>query len=170
MKTAINSFLIIKQVYLPAIEGYVPQEVVSTFRSFLEFFYIARRDTIMEPTISELRDALERFHTYHVIFEDVGIRPDGFALPRQHSLIHYPTSIRAFGALNGVCSSLTESKHIVAVKKPWRRSSRYEALGQMLLINQRLDKLAASYVDFANRGMMDGTCLSEALKLIGKPY
>jgi hypothetical protein len=46
------------------------------------------------------------------------------------------------------------------VKEPWRRSSRFEALSQMLLTNQRLDKLAAARVDFANRGMLKGTCLS----------
>jgi len=44
--------------------------------------------------------------------------------------------------------------HITAVKKPWRRSSRFEALGQMLLTNQRLDKLAATKADFISRGML----------------
>ena len=42
-----------------------------------------------------------------------------------------------------------------------------KALGQMLLTNQRLDKLAAAQVDFTVRGMLEGTCLSEALKTIG---
>jgi len=37
------------------------------------------------------------------------------------------------------------------------------ALSQMLLTNQRLDKLAAARVDFANRGMLEGTCLSSIL-------
>ena len=37
----------------------------------------------------------------------------------------------------------------------------------MLLTNQRLDKLAASYVDFENRGMLEGTCLLDALNVIG---
>jgi hypothetical protein len=77
--------------------------------------------------------------------------------------------LHAYGAPNGLCSSITESKHITAVKKPWRWSSHYKALGQMLLINQRLDKLAATHVDFANQGMLDGTCLSKELKLIGVP-
>ncbi|EGO21962.1 hypothetical protein SERLADRAFT_441174 [Serpula lacrymans var. lacrymans S7.9] len=65
-----------------------------------------------------------------------------------------------FGAPNGLCSSITESKHIKAVKEPWRRSNRYNALGQMLLTNQRLDKLAASQVDFIERGMLSGNILS----------
>jgi len=72
--------------------------------------------------------------------------------------------IHAFGAPNGLCSSITESKHIKAVKEPWRRSSRFEALSQMLLTNQRLDKLAATRVDFADRGMLQGTCLSAVLE------
>jgi hypothetical protein len=116
----------------------------------------------------QLQDALARFHQYRAIFEDVGIRPNGFALPRQHSLNHYFALIRAFGAPNGLCSSITESKHIVAIKEPWRRSSRHKALGQVLLTNQRLDKLAAARVYFTNLGMLEGTCLSDALKLIGE--
>ncbi|KAG0699342.1 hypothetical protein DFH29DRAFT_1002037 [Suillus ampliporus] len=76
---------------------------------------------------------------------------------------HYVSLIRQFGAPNGLCSSITKSKHIKAVKEPWRWSSRYEALGQMLLINQRLDKLAASCVDFRTHGMLSGTCLSSIL-------
>jgi hypothetical protein len=75
-------------------------------------------------------------------------------LPRQHSLKHYCLLIQLFGAPNGLCSSITESKHIKAVKEPWRCSSRNEPLGQMLLTNQRLDKLAAAHADFQARGML----------------
>jgi hypothetical protein len=76
-----------------------------------------------------------------------------------HSPI-YPKLIRAFGAPNGLCSSITESKHIKAVKEPWRRSSRFNPLNQILLTNQRLDKLAASRADFAKRDMLDDTILT----------
>jgi hypothetical protein len=155
-------------VYLPAIETYVPRGVLRVFRAFLEFCYIARHNLITEQTLGELQDALTRFHHYRVIFEELGIRPDGFALPRQHSMTHYFTLIRYFGAPNGLCSSITESKHIAAIKKPWRRSNRYNALGQMLLTNQRLDKLAAAHIDFTDRRMLDGTCPADALKVIGE--
>jgi hypothetical protein len=92
-----------------------------------------------------------------------GVRTDGFNLPR----LHYLQLIRAFGAPNGLCSSITESKHIKAVKEPWRRSNRFNALSQMLLTNQRLDKLAAARVDFAHRGMLQGTSLDWALSRLG---
>jgi hypothetical protein len=157
-------------VYLPAIEGYVPADILRTFRALMEFCYIARHDIINEDTLAQLTDALARFQHHRTVFEDLGIRTEGFALPRQHSLVHYPALIRSFGAPNGLCSSITESMHIIKIKKPYRRSSRYKALGQMLLTNQRLDKLAATFVDFADRRMLEGTCLSDALKLIGMSF
>jgi hypothetical protein len=81
----------------------------------------------------------------------------GFSLPRQHALVHYSRLIQEFGAPNGLCSSITESRHITAVKRPWRRSNRFNALGQMLLTNQRLDKLGLARVDFVARGMLPTT-------------
>ncbi|KAJ7113623.1 hypothetical protein C8R44DRAFT_741205 [Mycena epipterygia] len=69
------------------------------------------------------------------------------------------TVTNMFGAPNGLCSSITESKHIKAVKKPYRRSNRNKPLSQILLANQRLDKLAAARVDFTARGMMSGAFL-----------
>jgi hypothetical protein len=144
------------QVYLPAIEGHVPDEMVQAVRSFLEFCYIVRNDILDTNSLSALDDALRQFHDHREIFRTSGVRPDGFNLPRQHSLSHYSKLIRAYGAPNGLCSSITESKNIKAVKEPWRRSNRFEALGQMLLINQRLDKLAAARVDFTDRGMLQG--------------
>jgi hypothetical protein len=151
--------LMFLQVYLPAIEGHVPTEAVRCLRAFLEFCYIARRNVHNKKSLTDLDDALQRFHHYRTIFEHTGVRPDGFSLPRQHAMTHYLTRIRAFGGPNGLCSSITESKHIKAVKEPWRRSNRFEALSQMLLTNQRLDKLAALRVDFTRRGMLHGTCL-----------
>ena len=71
--------------------------------------------------------------------------------------------IQAFGAPNGLCLSITE-----AVKKPYRQSSHYQALGQMLLINQCLNKLTASWVNFQRHGMLKGTCLSNVLWLVCK--
>ena len=154
------------KVYIPAIEGHVPPEILKTFRAFLEFCYIARRNVHNAQTLTALRDALEQFHHWRNVFMEAGVRT-GFSLPRQHSMVHYFQLIIMFGAPNGLCSSITESKHIPVVKEPWRRSSRNEALGQMLLINQRLDKLAAARIHYTDQGMLDGTCLMDALHNLG---
>ncbi|KAG1834004.1 hypothetical protein DFJ58DRAFT_719386 [Suillus subalutaceus] len=116
------------KVYLAAIEGHVPQDVMRTFSAFLEFCYIVRREALTEDDLIQLQDALDRFHKYREIFKATGV-----------------------------------SKHIKAVKEPWRRSSRSNALGQMLLTNQHLDKLAAAHADFEAHGMLRGSCLSNAL-------
>ena len=148
-----------------ALEGYLPTDVTKTFSAFLDFCYIARQSVLTEDSLNALDAALDRFHHYREVFRIPGVRPNGFSLPRQHSLKHYRRHIENFGAPNGLCSSITESKHITAVKKPWRQSNRYEALKQMLIINTRNDKLAAARVDFTSRGMLHGTCLGEALRL-----
>jgi hypothetical protein len=141
------------QVYLPAISGHVPAQMVRAISSFMEFCYLVRRNFINEDDIIAINNAVAKFHVERSIFDNV--RQRGYSLPRQHSLVHYTFLIQEFGAPNGLCSSITESKHIKAVKEPWRRSSHYEALGQMLVTNQRLDKLAAARVDFQARGMLD---------------
>ncbi|KAG2096718.1 uncharacterized protein F5147DRAFT_747545 [Suillus discolor] len=146
------------KVFLPAIEGHVPQDMVRAFRALLEFCYLVRCNVVTEDTLTQIQDALRRFHHYHKIFDIV---VPTFSLPRQHSMTYYVDMIRLFGAPNGLCSSITESKHIKAVKEPWRWSSRHNALGQMLVTNQRLDKLAVSHVDFDARGMLTGTILSK---------
>ena len=141
--------------------------MLCAIRAFLEFCYIARHDIITEKTLVELEDALSRFREYRVVFQEEGIRGKGFSLPRQHATNHYPAMIRLFGAPNGLCSSITESKHIKAVKEPWRRSNRHKPLKQILLTNQRLNKLAAARIDFTQRGMLEQSKLDSSLKSIG---
>ncbi|KAI6014382.1 hypothetical protein PISMIDRAFT_121352 [Pisolithus microcarpus 441] len=119
-------------VYLPAIEAHIPQDIVQTFHTFLELCYIIQQNVITDDTLSNLKNALEHFHHYCEIFWDVGVWMGGFSLPCQHSLVHYEALICLFGAPNGLCMSITKSKHITAVKKPWWQSSKYRALSHIL--------------------------------------
>ena len=130
----------------------MPPQIVRAISSFIEFCYLVRRSVLDDNDLEAIDAAVADFHRDRVAFDE--IRPDGYSLPRQHSLVHYRFLIQEFGAPNGLCSSITESKHIKAVKEPWRRSSRFEALGQMLVTNQRLDKLAAARINFRARGML----------------
>jgi hypothetical protein len=123
---------------------------------------------MMEIDIEASREILERFYRCRKVFLDEGVL-EGLSLPRQHAMSHYIRMIRLFGAPNGLCSSITESKRIKAVKEPWRRTNRYGARLQMLLIIQRLDKLAAMRVGFTERGVLEPTKLQEAPRMIGKP-
>jgi hypothetical protein len=130
---------------------------------FLEFCYIAWWDVINTESLRALKEALSCFRHHHVIFERCGVHTEGFNLPRQHFLIHYPTLIQTFGGPNDLCSSVTEPKHIKAVKQPWRCSNCYKALGQMLLTNEKLDKIATCHAKFTSCGMLDDASISGRL-------
>jgi hypothetical protein len=148
-----TSILYYFQVYLPAVHGYLPPTMVQVIAAFLDFCYLVRKSVLDEDDLQRVEDAVNRFHQKRMIFVEEGVR-DGFGLPRQHSLCHYRNLIMEFGAPNGLCSSITESRHITAVKEPYRRSNKFNALSQMILTNQRLDKIAASRVHFDARGQM----------------
>ena len=98
----IRSWLLINvsQVYLPAIEGFVPKDVICTFRAFLEFCYLVRRNVVTEQALIEVEDALQHFHHFREVFQNSGV-VESFSLPQQHSMKHYPYLIRQFGAPNG---------------------------------------------------------------------
>jgi hypothetical protein len=145
-------------VWVPALEGFVPQDIIRCFNAYLDFCYIARSTIFTQPTLDRLDGALNRFREYRQVFQHIGIRdptPAGFSLPRQHAMAHYRQHIENFGAPNGLCSSITESKHISAVKRPWRRSSRYNAIHQIMRTNCRAEKLTAARAHFTSHGMLD---------------
>jgi hypothetical protein len=131
----------------------------------MEFCYLVRRNAITTPDIERLKETYQRFLQVRNVFIESGVRID-ISLPRQHALSHYIDSISLFGSPNGLCSSITESKHIKAVKEPWRRSSRYRALQQMLNTLMRLDKLAALRRVFAKQGMMTGSTSTYMAKMV----
>ena len=129
-------------------------EVVRAFNAFLEFCYIARRSVLTEDDLDKLKDALAHFHYYRSVFVTDGVREKGISLPRQHALVHYHALIRLFGAPNGLCTSLSESKHKDSTKAVYRRSNRNNPLGQMLVANTRIDNLSAARGNYTNRGML----------------
>ncbi len=144
----------VSQVYLPAIVGYVPEEMVMCLSAFLNACYIACCQDIGNNMLNDFEATLGRFWELHEVFCTLGVRPTGFSLPRQHSLVHYCRLVEDFGAPGGLCSSITESRHITAVKKPWRRSNHFDAIGQMLRTKQHLDKISAMHSEFIELSML----------------
>jgi len=92
--------------------------------------------------INQIQYELDHLHQLHKVFIEVGVQAN-ISLPQQHALLHYMTGIMNFESPNGLCSSITKSKHIVAVKNPWQCSSHYKALAQMVCTINWFDKLAA---------------------------
>ncbi|KAH7904691.1 hypothetical protein BJ138DRAFT_1236212 [Hygrophoropsis aurantiaca] len=139
-----NDSKALMKVWLPALVGYVPDKMIKCISALLEFCYLARRSAHDTPCLDAMAEALQRFHHYRVVFEK-----------------------KLFGSPNGLCSSITELRHITAVKRPWRRSNRNKPLDQMICTNTRLSKLAAARVKFGRRGMLSGDVVSHALQTVG---
>ncbi|THH16385.1 hypothetical protein EUX98_g9309 [Antrodiella citrinella] len=58
------------KVYIPAITGLVPDQMVKTFSSFLEFCYLARRSVLTDKSLKQLDAAITSFHEHRKIFVD----------------------------------------------------------------------------------------------------
>ena len=122
----------------------------------MDLCYIFQRNIITASALATAEALLKRFHELRQVFITKGVRKS-ISLSRQHALPHYLTSITLFGSPNGLCSSITESKHIKAVKEPWHRSSRFRALIQMLQTITRLEKLAALRRRFLRERLLCGS-------------
>lgn len=139
--------------------------MVQCLSTFLEACFIVRQNAISAPILEKFKDCVDKFHELRNIFIILGVR-SSISLPRQHALAHYYYSIQLFGSPNGLCSSITESKHIKAVKEPWRRSSHYKALSQMLTVLTRMEKMSTLHRRFAEHGMMAGTTSSYMASIV----
>jgi hypothetical protein len=138
--------------------------MVRSIAAFMDTCYIAHQNAIDSPSLERLWDAVETFHQLHSVFIENGVHT-AISRPCQHALKHFYHAIHLFGSPNGLCSSITKSKHIEKVKKPWRRSSRYQALTQMLRMLQRMDKMSALHQCFEGSGMLNRFCFGVSSKL-----
>jgi hypothetical protein len=147
---------------LPAIVGYVPDQMVQAIAAFMDFCYLVRQSSLNEADLAAIDEAAIRFKRDCVVFTDLGVYTgDEISIPRIHAMQHYRQLIEDYGAPNGLCSSITESKHIRAVKIPWRTSNKNNALSQMLLSNQCLNKLIQFRAAHLANGLLDAPLLPE---------
>ncbi|KAJ7206426.1 hypothetical protein C8J57DRAFT_1441213 [Mycena rebaudengoi] len=138
------------KIYLGAVAGSLPSDMIKCLSAFMDFCYLIRQNSISSDDLGRIQAALDRFHQYRDIFIQTGrtsrittYMPNNIniSLPCQHSLVHYIRFIQLFGSPNGLCSSITESKHIKAVKEPWHRSSHFNVLPQMLVTDPVLTSI-----------------------------
>ncbi|KAI9430611.1 hypothetical protein H4582DRAFT_2113755 [Lactarius indigo] len=159
--TGDNSKALMK-VFLAAIAGYVPSAMVRCIAAFMDACYIACRNAINSTFLEHLQDSVETLHQLRTVFIEVGVRTS-LSLPCQHALKHFHRAIHLFGSPKGLCSSITESKHIRVVKEPWQRSNRYHALAQMLKTNSCMDKMAILRQRLEDSGVLRGLAFPSEL-------
>jgi hypothetical protein len=65
--------LLYMQIYISAIKGYVPTDIICAFHVFMDFCYLVQHATIDEKTLDDIDDALHHFYHYHSIFQTTGV-------------------------------------------------------------------------------------------------
>ncbi|KAG8215161.1 hypothetical protein J3R82DRAFT_8663 [Butyriboletus roseoflavus] len=105
------------KVYLSAIKGHVPSNMIQAIYAFFKVCYIAQCNIIYKKSLHDLRHALNHFHQYCEIFYEVSVH-NNFSHPHQHSLTHYESLIQLFSTSNvylscgiyGICSWTVEGR------------------------------------------------------------
>ena len=133
--------------------------MVQCLATFMDACYMAHHNVITGPALQHFQSCVKKFHALWNIFIESGVQTS-ISLPCQHALNHYFYAIQLFGSPSGLCSSIAESKHIKTVKEPWRQSSRYHALIQMLWTLVWIDKMEALWRKLTKMGMLAGTTSS----------
>ncbi|KAF8257099.1 hypothetical protein EI94DRAFT_1774628 [Lactarius quietus] len=100
------------KVFLTAITGYLPSMMVCSIAAFMDAYM---------------------YHKLPSVFIQAGVH-NTLSLPCQHTLMHFYHAIHLFRSPNGLCSSITKSKHIETAKDTWKRTSQYYTIYQMLRI------------------------------------
>ena len=148
----------------------MPVTMVKALQAFLDFCYIVQCNVHDTQSLKVLEYSLDHYHQYCEILMTSGVHPNSFNLPCSHAAVHYVHLIWTFGAPNGLCSFITESKHIDVVKELWWWSRHWEMLKEMLTTNSHNDKLAAACVDFGSHGMLEGTVLQDTLHQLSESH
>ena len=128
------------RVLLGCLVGKVPNDVLTCYRSLLDFLYLAQYPSHDDESLQYMEEALSLFHDHKDIFVTLGIR-DHFNIPKFHSLLHYVESIKSYGMTDNYNTELFERLHIDLAKEGWRASNTRNVFPQMIKWLERQEKI-----------------------------
>ena len=137
---------------LPTPDGWDPSRIVRAVRALMDFLFVSQYQSQSSDTIQQLENCLSIFHDNKEVFIDLGVR-DHFNIPKLHSLSHYASSIRLFGATDNYNTEQTERLHIDFTKDAYRASNRRDEYFQMTKWLERQEKvqLRVAIINWGNR-------------------
>lgn len=115
--------------------------MVLTFYHFVNFYYLVTGDSANEEILGIAMRELHAFRENVVVFENYS--KSGFEFPKMHAMMHYVGAIREAGNVANTNTEVTEARHIIDAKDPYRSSSRVNAALQMLRAVARRTSLHA---------------------------
>jgi hypothetical protein len=159
------------KILLGCLIGSIPTHAAEAITSLLDFIYIAQYPAHNSTTLGYLSDALKRFHENRHFFEEAQIR-EHFNIPKFHSLLHYPESIKEIGTTDNYNTELFERLHIDFAKHGWRASNKRDEFPQMIRWLSRQEKVDSFRIHLQHTGhhtpMNIQTSSARQLKSIAK--
>ena len=129
------------RILLGCLVGKVEGNLLSAFRSLLDFLYLAQYKAHDDDTLEYLENALKNWHDHKHLVIEMGLHPD-LNIPKFHSLLHYVQSIRLFGTTDNYNTESYERFHIDFAKEGWRASNKRDAFPQMIKWLSRREKIS----------------------------
>ncbi|CCO33248.1 hypothetical protein RSOLAG1IB_12037 [Rhizoctonia solani AG-1 IB] len=120
-----------EKVFVGAVAGLVPDNVMPAVCALLDFIYYAQLPSHTNTTISWLKRSLQTFHEHKDAFIRHGAR-EHFNINKLHSMMHYATAIRKLGALDGYNTEGPERLHIDFAKRAYRAINQNNFIVQMV--------------------------------------
>ena len=133
-----NEYKNMEKIFLGVIAGAVDERVIRVVRAVVDFISYARFEVHTESSLEKMDRAWSTIHENKKIFLDLGIRK-GFNIPKFHSIIHYVSSIRSHGTLDGYNTESPERLHIDFAKVPFRAGNKKDYTAQMATWMSRHD-------------------------------
>ena len=139
-----------ERVFLGVLTGASDPASVRAVRAVLDFIYYAHFYAHSDDSLSLLEAAWVTFHENKYIFIDEGIR-EHYNIPKLHSALHYPLSIRKVGTTDGYNTENTERLHIDYAKRGYAASNKKEYIKQMTVWLRRQEAVSRfhSYLAWA---------------------
>jgi hypothetical protein len=134
-------FLLGLVVNIALADGVSNARLIRCVRALLDFLYLAQYPIHTDETLMLLEDALSRFHANKEIFVELGIRPDGFKLPKLHFASHYVEFIKLYGTTDNFNTEYTERLHIDLAKDAYAATNFKDEFHQMTLWLERKEKI-----------------------------
>ncbi|KAG1866354.1 hypothetical protein C8R48DRAFT_747586 [Suillus tomentosus] len=119
--------------------GKVPRDVIISYRSLLDFIYLAQYPSHDDDTLAYMEKTLKDFHHHKNILFNLGVR-EHLDIPKIHSLLHYVDSITWFGTTDNYNTEMMKHFHIDFCKEGWYASNHRNEMPQMISWLSRREK------------------------------
>ncbi|KAG9086960.1 hypothetical protein FS749_003261 [Ceratobasidium sp. UAMH 11750] len=120
-------------------------KVVAAGRALLNFMYLAHSSLLTDSELADMDEVLCTFHQNKDIFKLKGAVTTKKAfhrIPKIHMIQHYVYLIKQLGTPDGYNTETSEHLHIDFAKIGYQRSSKVNAIKQMVLYIQRVEAIA----------------------------